>query len=92
VRAVSTHTEHPPPRTDVFVTAVSILTPMLGSVAPFTLSRLLLRARVYDRETMTLTELERALPKVEEGLAEVLNPADRARVSAQLRRLLGGVQ
>jgi hypothetical protein len=90
VRPVSTHSEPPPPRTDVFTTAVGILRPVLGSVAPFTLTRLLLRARVFERETMTLAELERALPKVEEGLGEVLSPADRDGVSAQLRRLLGG--
>jgi hypothetical protein len=92
VRAVSAHSEPPPQRTDVFTAAVSILTPVLGSVAPFTLTRLLLRARVFDRDTMTLAELERALPAVEQGLDEVLNRADHRGVSAKLRRLLGGDQ
>lgn len=82
--------ESPPQRTDVFTAAVGILTPVLGSVAPFTLTRLLLRARVFNRDTMTLAELERALPAVEQGLGEVLSRADHLSVSTRLRRLLGG--
>ncbi|MDF1506462.1 hypothetical protein, partial [Roseisolibacter sp. H3M3-2] len=67
---------------DALVTAVA---PMLGrSVAPFTLSRLLLRARVFERDALTVAQLRAALPTIEAGLAELLTPAELREASRAL--------
>ena len=72
----------------MFDAVVAILEPTLRSVAPFTLSRLLLRARIYDRESMTTEEFERSLPFIERGLGEVVTPNELASITRQIRRLL----
>lgn len=58
-------------------------------VAPFTLSRLLLLAWVFDREAMTPDDLARALPDLEEGLAEYLSVDDLTRAMEDIRALVG---
>lgn len=62
----------------LFDELVTALQPTLRSVAPFILTRLLLRAGVYDRDTMTVDELRRALPIVSAGLRESLGPGELA--------------
>lgn len=59
-----------------------------ASVAPFTMSRLLLRARVLDRDAMTPAQALDALPTVEAGLAEFLTPAELRTTMAELREVI----
>ena len=69
----------------LFDQLVAVLEPTFRSVAPFILTRLLLRARVFDRAAMSVAELQRALPILEGGLAESsLTPS-------QLAAILSGV-
>lgn len=64
--------------------ARSRLTP---AVAPFTLSRLLLRAWVLDRDAMTPADLLRALPHLEDGLGDYLDADALAAAMDDIRRL-----
>lgn len=77
----------------VFDEAVTALEPTFKSVAPFILTRLLLRARIFDRATMSAADLARALPVVEAGLAESLTAAELtsnvSRIKAVLERRQG---
>lgn len=57
------------------------------AVAPFTLSRLLLRAWVMDRDTMTAEDLLRALPHLEDGLRDYLDADALAAVMDDIRQL-----
>ena len=72
----------------LFDDLVSALQPTLRSVAPFILTRLLLRAGVFDREAMTTAELQHALPALEAGLLESLGPGDYASVIERVRDVL----
>jgi len=56
-------------------------------VAPFTLSRLLLRARIFEPEKMTPEDLARALPHLEEGLRTFLNKSEHASAMEAFRKL-----
>lgn len=62
----------------LFDELVVALQPTMRSVAPFILTRLLLRAGVIDRDTMTVDEFRRALPIVTAGLSESLGPGELA--------------
>lgn len=62
----------------LFGEVVAALEPTVHSVAPFILTRLLLRARIFDRAGMGVEDLQRALPVLEAGLAESLTPAETA--------------
>ena len=63
--------------TGLFDAMVAAVAPMLGrSVAPFTLSRLLIRARLFERDALTVAQLRAAMPTIEAGLAELLTPAE----------------
>jgi hypothetical protein len=57
-------------------------------VAPFTVSRLLLRADVQV-ETLTPQELSRALPEIERGLAVYLRDEELERAVEAVRALAG---
>lgn len=63
--------------------AASRLAPL---IAPFTMTRLLVRANVAPRR-MTAADLERALPTIEDGLGVYLQPEDVAAAMADLRAL-----
>lgn len=71
-------------RPGLFDVVVRALEPSLRSVAPFVLTRLLLRAAIFDRDSLTASELNRALPILEAGLAEVLAPSE---LQAALNRI-----
>jgi hypothetical protein len=73
----------------LFDELVSALQPALRSVAPFILTRLLLRAGVLDRAVMTPAEFRNVLPVVEAGLRESLGADDFASVAARIREVLG---
>jgi hypothetical protein len=60
----------------LFDDLVSAIEPTLRSVAPFILTRLLLRAGILDRRAMTVAEFRRVMPTVEAGLRESLNSGD----------------
>ena len=60
-----------------------------ASIAPFTISRLLVRAGVQPR-TLTREQLAAALPQIEEGLAIYLDDEALARARIALRELAGG--
>jgi hypothetical protein len=68
----------------LFDDLVSAIEPTLRSVAPFILTRLLLRAGIFDRAEMTVTEFRRVLPTVEAGLRESLSPGDLASVVGRI--------
>lgn len=57
------------------------------AVAPFTLSRLLLRARVFNPRAVTVAQLREALPHLEAGLGEFLPPAELRQVVQALVKL-----
>ncbi len=65
------------------IVAASGLSPV---IAPFTMSRLLVRADVLP-EAVTPDELARALPVVEEGLGVYLRGADLERARRDVRAL-----
>jgi hypothetical protein len=69
----------------LFDELVAALQPTMRSVAPFILTRLLLRAGVFDRAAMTVAELQRALPVIEAGLRESLAPGDLASTLDRIR-------
>ena len=71
----------------LFDDLVAVIQPTLRSVAPFILTRLLLRAGVFDRDAMSVAELRRALPTLEGGLRESLGPADVAPVILAIREV-----
>ena len=81
---------NPPDAISLFDDVVAALEPQLRSVAPFLLTRLLLRAGILDRAAMTLPDFEQARPIVEAGLREALSPGELrdviARIDAVLRR------
>lgn len=60
----------------LFDDLVAALEPTVRSVAPFMLTRLLLRAGIFDRGVMTLPEFERGRSVVEAGLREALSPEE----------------
>ena len=74
----------------LFDDLVTALEPTMRSVAPFLLTRLLLRAGIFDRATMTVEEFRRVLPVIEAGLRESMAPGDLAptldRIDAVMRR------
>ena len=72
----------------LFDALVGALTPILRSVAPFTLSRLLFRAGIVNRQTMTTGEFEAAIPTVEKGLGEMLKPQELHVAMESLREVL----
>jgi len=55
-------------------------------IAPYTVSRLLVAADVSPRD-MTPRDLERALPRLEQGLAVYLSPPELETALAKLRGL-----
>ncbi len=57
-------------------------------IAPFTVSRLLVAGGVSPRD-MTVEDLRRALPNLEQGLAVYLGADELERAVAELRRLAG---
>ena len=57
-------------------------------VAPFTMTRLLVRAGVQPAR-LTEQDLQRALPVIEEGLGVYLDPDDLQRAMNDLRELAG---
>ena len=57
-------------------------------IAPFAISRLLVRAGVSPRE-LTREDLTRALPELEQGLAVYLHGEELVRAVDALRRLAG---
>ena len=57
-------------------------------VAPFTISRLLLRADVQPRE-LTPSDLARALPEVERGIRVYLDEDEAQRAVSRLREIAG---
>lgn len=59
-------------------------------VAPFTLARLLLRARIFEPEKMTAEDLKRALPHLEEGLKTFLTKGELASAMEAFRKLADG--
>lgn len=83
--ATSTSAERP-----LFDEVVAALQPTLRSVAPFVLARLLLRAGIFEKETLRLAELQAALPTIEAGLAEVLPPNDLAPTMNRVRAVVHG--
>jgi len=72
----------------LFDDLVSALQPTLRSVAPFILTRLLLRAGVFDRSAISVAELRQALPALETGLRDSLGPSDYAPVIERVRDVL----
>lgn len=64
------------------------LEPTFRSVAPFILTRLLLRARIFDRALMSLPDLQRAMPVLEAGLAESLSPTEFASTLIRVKEVL----
>lgn len=60
----------------LFDDVVAALQPTFRSVAPFILTRLLLRARIFDRAGMSVAELQRVMPILEAGFQESLTPAE----------------
>ena len=72
----------------LFDALVGALTPILRSVAPFTLSRLLFRAGVVDRQMMTTAEFSAALPTVEKGLGEMLKPQELSVAMESIREVV----
>jgi hypothetical protein len=60
----------------------------LGMVGPFALRRMLRRVGVLDPATLSLEDLERALPHVEEVLRLYLPPEVAAHRAQQVRLLL----
>lgn len=72
----------------LFDELVVALQPTMRSVAPFILTRLLLRAGVYDRDTMTVEEFRRALPVVGAGLSESLGPGELASTMQRLHDVI----
>jgi hypothetical protein len=71
----------------LFDDLVLAIQPTLHSVAPFILTRLLLRVGIFDRAEMTVAEFRRVLPTVEAGLRESLSPADLASVVERIREV-----
>lgn len=67
---------------------VSALEPTLRSVAPFILTRLLLRAAIFDRPGMSAADFRRALPVVDAGLRESLSANEHSAVTDRVRRVL----
>jgi hypothetical protein len=61
----------------------------LGMVGPFALRRMLRRVGVLDPEALSLEDLERALPHIEEVLRLYLSPEVASGRGAQVRLLLG---
>jgi hypothetical protein len=55
-------------------------------IAPFTISRLLVAADVSPQE-MTASDLERAMPQLQRGLAVYLSPEQLEQALASLHRL-----
>lgn len=55
-------------------------------VAPFTVSRLLVRADVEPKD-LTPADLTRALPELERGISVYLTPEDTEQAMARLREL-----
>ena len=55
-------------------------------IAPFTISRLLVAADISPQE-MTASDLERAMPQLQRGLAVYLSPEQLDEALAKLRRL-----
>jgi hypothetical protein len=62
----------------LFDELVAALQPTMRSVAPFILTRLLLRAGIFDRATMTVEEFRNVFPVIEAGLRESMAPGDLA--------------
>ena len=57
----------------LFEEIVGVAARYLGrSVAPFTVSRLLIRAGIFDREALSVADARRALPHLRAGLGEFL--------------------
>ena len=77
-----------PVLTTVFEEVVATMEPTLKSVAPFVLRRLLLRAGVLNRTTMSTTEFRNAMPVIEAGLRESLKPNELIEVMTRLNTLL----
>lgn len=72
----------------LFDEVVAALEPTFHSVAPFILTRLLLRARIFDRAGMGVADLQRALPVLEAGLAESVTPAEAASSMRRVKEVL----
>lgn len=72
----------------LFDDVVAALEPTFRSVAPFILIRLLLRARIFDRDVMSVAELQRVLPILEAGLAESLTPTEFASTMSRVKAVL----
>ncbi len=58
-------------------------------VAPFTVSRLLVRAEVAQPEEVTPADLSRALPELERGIRVYLEGGEAEAAVARLRALAG---
>ena len=72
----------------LFDELVAALQPTMRSVAPFILTRLLLRAGVIDRDTMTVEEFRGALPIVTAGLSESLGAGELASTLQRLNEVV----
>lgn len=72
----------------LFDEVAKALEPTFRSVAPFVLTRLLLRARIFDRAGMGVADLQGALPVLEAGLAESLTPAEAASSMRRVKDVL----
>lgn len=70
------------------VSELAAATQLAPSVAPFTLRRLLLRARLFATEEISGDDLRRAFPVLEAGLQEMLTPAEHGRAMQALKGLL----
>lgn len=73
----------------VFDEVVGALQPTLRSVAPFLLTRLLLRAGIFEKESLSVSEFQAVLPTIEAGLREVLPPNEIDAVLSRVRTVLG---
>ena len=73
----------------LFTEMVDIASRSLGrGVAPFTMTRLMLRAKVYDRDAMTVGDARRAMREIEQGLGEFLTPAELKETMRRMHELL----
>lgn len=72
----------------LFDDLVAALEPTLRSVAPFMLTRLLLRAGIFDRTTMTLSDFERGRRVIETGMREALSPGEFQVVEARMEAVV----
>ena len=71
---------------DTLFDAVVQASGLVELIAPFTISRLLVAADVSPQQ-MTRSDLERAMPQLQQGLAVYLGPDDLERAVADLRAL-----